>query len=201
MISSPRPPARLGFSAVALLAAFAGAAQAATASAIFAGGCFWSAQHDLSKVPGVVDTVVGYTGGGVANPSYGEVSTETTGHYEAVRVTYDPAKISYEQLLARYWRTVDPTDSGGAFCDRGPSYRSAIFVTPEQRPLAEASKAALEGAHVLKAQVATQILPAGPFYVAEQYHQHYADKHPVDYGMYRLGCRRDAALRAVWGGG
>src|SRR6201996_23927 len=134
--------------AAALFAVFALAgpvAQARLQTAVFAGGCFWSMEHDMEPVPGVVRVVAGYTGGHVANPTYEEVSSETTGHLESVQVSFDPARISYAALVERYWHMIDPTDAGGAFCDRGASYHSAIFVAgPDQRRIAEASLAALQ---------------------------------------------------------
>jgi len=175
------------------------AAFAATETAIFAGGCFWSMQHDMEHIPGVVSTEVGYTGGHVSHPTYEDVSTETTGHLESIKITFDPAKITYEQLVMRYWHLIDPTDNGGAFCDRGSSYHSAIFVsTPEQRRIAEASKAYLEQGP-LKGRIVTPIRDAQTFWPAEDYHQHYADKNPVEYGIYRTGCGKDRVERALWG--
>jgi peptide-methionine (S)-S-oxide reductase len=168
------------------------------ATAVFAGGCFWSMQHDMGPIPGVVSTEVGYSGGHVKNPTYQDVTTETTGHYESVRVTYDPSKISYAQLVAKYLRTTDPTDSGGAFCDRGPSYRPAIFVgDEEQRKAAEAAIA--QAQKVLDKKIVTQVLPLAPFYPAEDYHQEYAKKNPVAYGVYRRGCGKDRTIHALWG--
>ena len=174
------------------------AQRAATAVAVFAGGCFWSMEHDLEKVPGVVDVVSGYSGGRLANPTYEDVVTETTGHLESVRVTYNPAKISYAQLVDAYFRTTDPTDGGGAFCDRGESYTPAIFVTAAQRADAEAGKR--RAAAALKRPIATAILPAAPFYPAEGYHQDYAAKNPVRYAVYRQGCGKDRRLKQLWGG-
>ena len=168
------------------------------AEAVFAGGCFWSMEHDFEQLPGVIDAIDGYTGGAMAHPSYEDVSSETTGHYESVRVIYDTSRLTYAQLLHYYWRHIDPTDSGGQFCDRGPSYHTAIFVTPAQRAEAEASKT--ETQQILGVPIATQVLPLGPFYQAEDYHQDYAKKHPVEYGAYRVGCRRDAVVAAVWRG-
>jgi peptide-methionine (S)-S-oxide reductase len=168
-------------------------------TAIFAGGCFWSMQHDMEHIPGVVSTEVGYTGGHVDHPTYEEVSSETTGHLESIKVTFDPAKISYAALVQRYWHIIDPTDSGGAFCDRGASYHSAIFVSsPEQRATAEASKAALEQG-AFKGRIVTPIRDAVTFWPAEDYHQHYSDQNPVAYGAYRIGCGKDAVLRRLWG--
>lgn len=177
-------------------AAAQAAAPARMETAVFAGGCFWCAEHDLAAIPGVVDVVSGYTGGTVANPTYDQVVTETTGHFEAVRVTFDPAKISYRQLADRFWRLIDPTDAGGQFCDRGPSYRAAVFVTPAQAPIAEASRAA--AAATLKRTIVTQVLPASTFWPAEAYHQDYAEKNPVRYTFYRTSCGRDARIAAVW---
>ena len=193
----------LAISAAAFGLMLLAAAPALTAgrlqTAVFAGGCFWSMQHDMDPIKGIVSSVVGYTGGHVANVTYDQVTTETTGHYESIKVTYDPAQISYPQLVAKYLRTTDPTDSGGAFCDRGPSYRPAIFVADaEQRKAAEAAIA--DGERQLKRKFATQVLPLGPFYPAEGYHQHYAAKNPGSYAVYREGCGKDRVIRAVWGG-
>jgi peptide-methionine (S)-S-oxide reductase len=190
---------RVSIAAAALLSAVAGqAAPAATAVAVFAGGCFWSTEVAFDKVPGVVSTTSGFTGGREANPGYARVASGGTGHLEAVRVVYDPARVSYPQLLDAYWRSIDPTDPDGQFCDQGPSYRTAIFATPEQRPLAEASKAKLAKSRVLAAPIATRILPAGRFYAADASHQDFHVKNPARYRMYRIGCGRDAALARVW---
>ena len=170
----------------------------ATATAVFAGGCFWCTEADFDKVPGVISTTSGYTGGIVARPSYEQVSAGGTGHYEAVKVVYDPKRVTYAQLVERYWPTIDPTDGGGQFCDRGDSYLSAIFVTPEQRAVAEASKAKLAKRAVLPAPIATKVLPAAPFYPAEGYHQDYYKKNPIRYRFYRTSCGRDARLAEVW---
>lgn len=188
---------RPGLVALALLASLAPVAAQAE-EAIFAGGCFWSMETDLDRVDGVTSTTSGYIGGTLKNPTYQDVITERTGHYEAVKVTYDPAKISYEKLLSAYWHSIDPTDAGGQFCDRGPSYRTAIFPLDEaQRKAAEVS--AKDVAADLKQTVATQILPSATFYPAEDYHQDYAKKNPGHYNAYRMGCGRDRAVRAVWG--
>src|SRR5579871_4382181 len=182
-----RLPAILAALALSLAAP---AAVAATQTAIFAGGCFWSMQHDMEHIPGVVSTVVGYTGGHVAHPTYDEVSSETTGHLESIKIVFDPAKITYAQLVERYWHVIDPTDTGGAFCDRGSSYHSAIFVnSPQQRAVAEASKRILQAK--FKGTVVTPILDAQTFWPAEDYHQHYSDKNVVDYQSYRIGCGKD----------
>ncbi|HEY0626157.1 MAG TPA: peptide-methionine (S)-S-oxide reductase MsrA [Allosphingosinicella sp.] len=168
-----------------------------TETAIFAGGCFWCTEADFEKLPGVVGALSGYTGGRTANPTYERVSAGGTGHYEAVKVTYDPARVSYAQLARYYFRTVDPTDAGGQFCDRGESYRTAIFATPQQRRLAEAAKA--EAGRSLKGRMVTPILLAARFYPAEDYHQDYYKKNPIRYRYYRFSCGREARLKEVWG--
>ncbi|MFI4975749.1 MAG: peptide-methionine (S)-S-oxide reductase MsrA [Caulobacterales bacterium] len=178
--------------------ALAQASAAATQTAIFAGGCFWSMQHGMEDVPGVMKVVAGYTGGHVAHPTYDEVTTETTGHYESVLVTYDPAKISYAQLVYRYFHLTDPTDGNGQFCDQGPSYHPAIFVAdPVQRAAAQGQKARI-AAELKGRPIATAILPAQTFWPAEGYHQDYARRNVAAYTAYRIGCGRDAALAAVW---
>jgi methionine-S-sulfoxide reductase len=167
------------------------------AKATFAGGCFWCTESDFEKIPGVVSAVSGYAGGTKQSPTYDEVSGGWTGHRESVEVTYDPKKVTYAQLLDHFWRSIDPTDDSGAFCDRGPQYKSAIFVRDaEQRRLAEASKAALAKRF---GEIATDILPAGRFWPAEEYHQDYAKKNPVRYHFYRFNCGRDQRLEKVWG--
>lgn len=196
---------RLGLIGLALLLAAGGAgAQDApspgTATATFAAGCFWCTEADFDKVPGVTATTSGYTGGTKANPSYSQVVAGGTGHAEAVRVTYDPTKVSYEQLLQVYWRNVDPVDAGGQFCDRGNQYRPVIFAeTDEQRRAAEASKEALQRGGRLPKPIVTEIVQAGAFYPAEDYHQDYHKKNPLRYDFYRRGCGRDARLQQLWG--
>ena len=168
------------------------------AAAVFAGGCFWCTEADFDKMPGVVSTVSGYTGGRVANPTYEQVSAGDTGHIEAVRVVYDPRRISYATLVDRFFRTVDPTDSGGSFCDRGHQYRSALFVAnAAERRIAEAAKA--RAARRLGRPLAILILPAARFYPAEEYHQDYYRKNPTRYRFYRWNCGRDAVLERLWG--
>jgi peptide-methionine (S)-S-oxide reductase len=166
--------------------------------ALFAGGCFWCMEHDMQGIPGVLKVESGYTGGHLKNPTYEDVTSETSGHYEAVRVTFDTTKITYEQLLSRYWPLVDPTDDGGQFCDRGPSYRTAIFVKPEQKAAAEASKAKVEASGRVRGKVVTPILPLGAFYVAEEYHRDFARNNKARYDSYRKGCGRDVILSRVW---
>ena len=167
-------------------------------TAIFAGGCFWCTESDFDHMPGVVSTTSGYSGGRVANPTYEQVSRGNTGHIEAVRVVYDPRRISYAALVDRFFRTIDPLDSGGSFCDRGYQYRSAIFVrNAEERRIAEAAKARVQ--RRLGRPVATLILPARNFYAAEDYHQDYYRKNPVRYRFYRWNCGRQQRLDALWG--
>jgi peptide-methionine (S)-S-oxide reductase len=168
------------------------------AQAVFAGGCFWCMEHDMKAIPGVLEVMSGYTGGKEKHPTYEQVSSETTGHYESVRVTYDPSKVTYEQILSRYWKLIDPTDNGGQFCDRGSSYRPAIFVTPEQKPIAEASKQKLIDSKKLTKPVIVPILPLGEFWPAEEYHRDFSEKNAAHYNAYRKGCGRDAVLKQVW---
>jgi peptide methionine sulfoxide reductase msrA/msrB len=170
-----------------------------TAEAVFAGGCFWCTEADFEKVEGVIDAVSGYTGGRVANPTYQQVSTGGTGHVEAVKVIYDPNKITYEQLLQVFWRHVNPTDGGGQFVDRGFQYHSAIFHANEQeRQLAEASQKELEASGRFEKSIVTDILPLEPFYPAEDYHQDYYKKNPLHYRFYRNGSGRDQFLEKAW---
>ncbi|MDD9983516.1 MAG: peptide-methionine (S)-S-oxide reductase MsrA [Gammaproteobacteria bacterium] len=170
------------------------------ATATFAGGCFWCVESDFDTVPGVVETISGYTGGTAADPTYKQVTAGGTGHREAVQIRYDPKQVSYERLLHIFWRSVDPTDGGGQFCDRGESYQTAIFVgNEEERRLAETSKEALERSMVLDAPVVTPIEAAGEFYPAEDYHQDYYEKNPFRYRYYRFACRRDSKVQQVWG--
>lgn len=172
----------------------------ARAEAVFAGGCFWCTESDFDKIPGVLSTTSGYTGGKLLDPTYEQVSAGGTGHIEAVRVVYDPAKISYAALVTRFFRTVDPIDAGGQFCDRGYQYRSALFVAnPEQRRIAEAAKAQAARGLKLPGAVTTLILPAAKFYPAEAYHQDYYKKNPIRYRYYRFSCGRDARLKKLWG--
>ena len=167
---------------------------------IVAGGCFWCVEADFDKVDGVLATISGYTGGDVDNPTYKQVSNTDTGHYEAVRIVYDPSVVSYEELLDYYWRHVDPTDAGGQFCDRGDSYRTAVFVADEEeRKLAEASKTEIEQSGVLPGDVVTPILDAKTFWPAENYHQNYYQTHPIRYTYYRNACGRDGRIKEVWG--
>lgn len=166
--------------------------------AIFAGGCFWCVESDFDKVPGVVETMSGYTGGILANPTYEQVTAGGTGHREVVRITYDPNTVTFAELLTVFWHSVDPTDGGGQFCDRGESYKTAIFTGDEdERRLAEESKQA--AAEVLGTEIATTIEPAGPFYPAEGYHQDYYKKSRLKYEYYRWACGRNQRVEEVWG--
>jgi peptide-methionine (S)-S-oxide reductase len=168
--------------------------------AILAGGCFWCVEADFDKVPGVLSTTSGYIGGRVANPTYSQVSAGTTGHTEAVRIVYDPAKVSYDRLLFVFWRTIDPVTKDAQFCDYGSQYRTGIFATSDvQLQKALQSRAALEKSGRLKRPIVTEIVAAGPFYPAEAYHQDYYKKDPFRYNLYRFNCGRDARLEALWG--
>jgi peptide-methionine (S)-S-oxide reductase len=187
-----------------------GTAQAEPKTAVVAGGCFWCVEKDFESVPGVTSAVSGFAGGKTADPTYKQVTAGGTGHYEAVQITYDDTKISFAQLLNRFFRSVDPTDGGGQFCDRGDSYRTAIFVdSPAER--AEAKAAIAEAEQELGATIATRILPSGPFYPAEDYHQDYYKSGDIiitrfgprtkasAYKLYREACGRDARVQQLWG--
>jgi peptide-methionine (S)-S-oxide reductase len=189
---------------LALAGSGAGAAYAAdaaapgSATAIFAGGCFWCTESDFEKLPGVIEAESGYIGGKTANPSYEQVSDGATGHTEAVRVTYDPARVGYRQLLDHFWRNIDPTVKDRQFCDTGSQYRSGIFyLGEEQKRIAEASKEALVKSGRF-ANVYTEVTLATQFYPAEDYHQDYYKKNPIRYKFYRTSCGRDARLQEVW---
>ncbi|MDD4904437.1 MAG: peptide-methionine (R)-S-oxide reductase MsrB [Candidatus Bipolaricaulis sp.] len=169
--------------------------------AIFAGGCFWCMESIFEPLEGVLDVVSGYTGGETENPSYAAVCTGTTGHVEAIRIRYDTGKTSYKELLEVFWRHIDPTDAGGQFYDRGSQYRTAIFYTDEaQRQWAEASKRALEAAGVFSTPIATQILPAGAFYPAEEHHQDYSVKNAAHFGAYSAATGRATFVERAWAG-
>jgi peptide-methionine (S)-S-oxide reductase len=189
------------FGAAAMMGAPEGAAQESGGkleTAIFAGGCFWCMEAAFDEVRGVVETTSGYTGGHVDHPTYGDVTAETSGHQESVRVRYDPQKVTYAQLLDAYWRNIDPFDAAGQFCDKGDSYRAVIFVSDEtQRKLAEESKQAVEKRFGRK--VATRIRPASTFWPAEGYHQNYHNTNPLKYKFYKWNCGRAQRLEQVWG--
>ena len=173
---------------------------AATAKATFAGGCFWCVESDFDKLPGVLSTTSGYTGGSVANPTYEQVSGKHTGHAEVVQIVYDPKRVSYEQLLDHYWHTIDPTTKDRQFCDVGSPYRTAIFAhDAAQLAAAKASLAALEKTKPFKEAIVTEIVAASAFYPAEGYHQDYYKKNPLRYQYYRTSCGRDARVKQLWG--
>lgn len=193
------------FLAALLLAASANAlaestsSPAQTATAIFAGGCFWCVEADFEKLEGVVAAESGYTGGSVVNPTYEEVSAGRTGHTEAVKLTYDPAKVSYETLVEFFWRHIDPTVKDQQFCDRGSQYRSAIYWGNDQeRAVVEKSRDALVKSGMFTT-IHTEIGAASTFYSAEDYHQDYYKKNPVRYNYYRFSCGRDERVKEVWG--
>jgi peptide-methionine (S)-S-oxide reductase len=208
--------ARLACSAgVALALSFGGGTLAQTASpsavaptvptpklskAIFAGGCFWCVEADFDKVPGVVSTTSGYSGGKLANPTYQQVSSGATGHAEVVQVVFDPDKVSYKILVDYFWRTIDPTTRDQQFCDMGSPYRSAIYpLDADQLRIAKASLADLQKSKPFKQPVVTEIALAGAFYPAEDYHQDYHLKNPLRYNYYKSGCGRVARLTELWG--
>src|SRR5262245_10783092 len=185
---------------VALAAPAVAADQPGLAKATFAGGCFWCMEPPFEALDGVISVTAGYTGGTKVDPTYEEVSAGGTGHAESIEVTYDPARISYEKLLDVFWHNVDPTTANRQFCDKGNQYRTAIFYHDEtQKRLAEQSKQALEASRKLPGPIVTEIVPAGRFYPAEEYHQDYYKKNPIRYGYYRWGCGRDQRLKEVWG--
>ncbi len=200
--------ARLLMAALWLLAmgGWAGAADPPTGkkteirTAIFAGGCFWCIEADFEKLPGVLGAESGYTGGHTVSPSYEQVSAGNTGHTEAIRVSYDPQKVSYPQLLDYFWRHIDPTVKNRQFCDIGTQYRSGIYWQNEdERKAAESSRDALLASGRLP-RIETEIAAATPFYPAEEYHQDYYRKNPIRYAYYRHGCGRDARVKQIWGG-
>jgi peptide-methionine (S)-S-oxide reductase len=171
-----------------------------TEIAIFAGGCFWCVEADFDKVDGVLETTSGYIGGRIPNPTYSAVSAGATGHTEAVKIVFDPARISYAQLLEKFWPTIDPTVKDQQFCDVGSQYRSGIFpLDQKQLKEAEASKASRQKNKPFKAPIVTEITLATTFYPAEEYHQDYYLKNPIRYRYYRTGCGRDARLKDLWG--
>ena len=177
-----------------ILANAAPAGAAALKTAILAGGCFWSAQHDIEHTPGIKDVVVGYAGGSRPNPTY----ENHEGHLESIQVTYDPAVISYPQLVNAFFHHIDPTDPNGQICDQGPSYRTAVFTT-DATEKAQAEQVKAQVAKELGTNVRTMILGPTKFWMGEGYHQHYAEKNPANYNAYRIGCGRDRTLRVVWG--
>lgn len=175
-------------------------AQTKTATATFAGGCFWCMQSPFDETPGVVSTTVGYTGGNTVQPTYDQVSSGKTGHAEAIAVIFDPSRISYEALLEVFWRNVNPTTANGQFTDKGTQYRTAIFYhDEEQKRLAEASREKLAKSGKFDKPIVTEIVPASVFYPAEEYHQHYYKKSAVHYNLYKIGSGRADYLKKTWG--
>lgn len=166
---------------------------------IIAGGCFWCVESDFEKLTGVKEAISGYSGGSLNNPDYKTVSYKETGHYEVVKVIFDPSVVTYRQLIDHYWTTVDPTDPRGQFCDKGSSYRTAIFATPAQMADAQASLKNIIATKPFTADIVTPVLPAVTFYEAEDYHQDYYKKNPSHYNRYRKGCGRDRVTKKLWG--
>jgi len=167
--------------------------------ATFAGGCFWCMEPPFDAEPGVLETIVGYTGGSTEKPTYEQVSAGGSGHAESIQIIYDPAIVSYERMLGIFWKNIDPLDLDGQFCDKGTQYRSAIFYhNVEQMELAEISKRRIEESGSLSGSIVTEIVPAFTFYPAEEYHQEYYKKNPIRYKFYRLSCRRDKRLGELW---
>lgn len=193
-----------GLSLITALIVGAGVVHAASPSevetATFAGGCFWCVESDFDKVEGVISTTSGYIGGHKKNPTYKEVSAGGTGHTEAVQIVYDPAKVTYAELLMVLWRNIDPTTPNRQFCDAGSQYRAEIFYHDEkQKTLADKSKRGVESTKSFAAPIVTQVTMASEFYPAEEYHQDYYLKNPVRYKIYRYGCGRDKRLKQLWG--
>jgi len=177
-----------------------GSTDTPTATATFAGGCFWCMEPPFDKLEGVISTTPGYSGGTLKDPSYKQVSHGGTGHAEVIQVIYDPEKVSYAELLDVFWHNIDPTRIDGQFCDSGNQYRSEIFYhNAEQKQLADQSKAALVAVKPFKKPVLTKVTQASTFYPAEDYHQDYYIKNPVRYKFYRYGCGRDMRLEELWG--
>ncbi|WP_191601764.1 peptide-methionine (S)-S-oxide reductase MsrA [Marinomonas algicola] len=176
------------------------AVKATTQTMIVAGGCFWCVESDFEKVDGVLDVVSGYTGGHTENPTYREVSAKKTGHYEAVKITFDDTKVTLKSLSDYFWKTIDPTDDKGQFCDKGSPYLTAMFYqSDEQKAIYETSLAEIKQSKPFNEKIVTPILAASPFYLAETYHQDYYKKNPIRYRYYRASCGRDSKIEALWG--
>ncbi|BFM49692.1 peptide-methionine (S)-S-oxide reductase MsrA [Marinomonas sp. THO17] len=174
--------------------------QAEQQSMIVAGGCFWCVESDFEMVPGVIDVISGYTGGHTLNPSYKQVSVGKTGHFEAVTILFDDQQVSLNALAEYFWKTIDPTDPDGQFCDKGTPYRTAMFYqNAEQKAVFEASLAKVKSTKPFSADIVTPILPANEFYPAEEYHQSYYTKNPIRYAFYRSSCGRDRRIENLWG--
>ena len=179
---------------------FVNTAHAETQSLILAGGCFWCVESDFEKVPGVISAESGYIGGYTKSPTYRSVSSKNTGHYEAVKILFDDTQVSLEDLSHYFWRTIDPTDPSGQFCDKGSPYKTAMFYQDDQqRAVFEASLAQVEATKPFTNEVVTELLPASTFYSAEEYHQDYYKKNPIRYNLYRSSCGRDRKIEDLWG--
>ncbi|MEP7730151.1 peptide-methionine (S)-S-oxide reductase MsrA [Marinomonas primoryensis] len=190
----------LGLLLLSGAATFSNASLAAPQTMIVAGGCFWCVESDFELVNGVSDVISGYTGGQTKNPTYKQVSSEKTGHFEAVEIHFDDDIVSLKALVDYYWKTIDPTDAKGQFCDKGTPYKTAMFYqNDQQKTVFEASLAKVEKTKPFKADIVTQILPASTFYLAEEYHQSYYTKNPIRYAFYRSSCGRDSKIESLWG--
>jgi peptide-methionine (S)-S-oxide reductase len=190
----------LGLVAILGGSAFTNLAYSAPQTMIVAGGCFWCVESDFEAVEGVSDVVSGYTGGHTKNPTYQQVAGKGTGHYEAVEITFDDEVVSLKTLADYFWKTIDPTDPYGQFCDKGSPYKTAMFYqNAEQKAVFEASLANVEKNKPFEGEIVTELLPAETFYLAEEYHQSYYTKNPTRYGFYRLSCRRDSTIENLWG--
>ena len=190
----------IGLGVLAGITFYMSAAKAETQSMIVAGGCFWCVESDFEKVPGVLDVESGYIGGHTKNPTYGQVSGKHTGHFEAVIIKYDDTKTSLAALSDYYWKTIDPTDPNGQFCDKGAPYKTAMFYQSEkQKVVFDASLAKVEANKPFSAKIVTEILTAKTFYLAEDYHQDYYKKNPLRYHFYRSSCGRDNKIESLWG--
>lgn len=200
---APSPRAEADHAASATPAAAKSAAKSAStglATATFAGGCFWHIEHSFEQVAGVKTAVSGFSGGRTANPTYEQVATRTTGHAEAVQVTYDPNKVSYAQLVDVFWHSIDPTDAGGQFCDRGDEYRTVVFYrTAEEKREIEDSMKRIAATAKLGAPIVTEVVPVAAFYPAEDYHQDFYKTNPVRYHGHSVGCGGQARLAKLWG--
>lgn len=167
--------------------------------ATFAGGCFWCMEPPFENLDGVIEVISGYSGGDMKNPTYEQISTGKTGHYEAIQIIYNPEKITYEKLLEIFWKNIDPTDAEGQFADKGPQYRTAIFYhNYKQKELAEKSKDELEKKQIFKSKIKTKILPYKNFFKAEEYHQDYYKKNKIHYNLYKIGSGREGFLKKIW---
>lgn len=190
----------LGLLILSGAATFSSASLAAPQTMIVAGGCFWCVESDFELVNGVSDVISGYTGGQTKNPTYKQVSSEQTGHFEAVEIHFDDDIVSLKTLADYYWKTIDPTDAKGQFCDKGTPYKTAMFYqNDQQKAVFEASLVKVEKTKPFKADIVTQIFPADTFYLAEEYHQSYYTKNPIRYALYRSSCGRDSKIESLWG--